>query len=281
MDKQQHLTYENHSRYFADCRYIYPVVSRRSQGLSLGINLNLNNACNWRCVYCQVEGLVRGNPDPVDRDVLVAELDFMLNWIVNGDFIQQFAPIGLQRFNDICLAGNGEPTLSPDFNFVCDVIAKLRAKYNLQEVKTVLITNGSQIHNPQVQEGLKTLALLNGEIWFKVDRVSKTDILAVNQVALGSEGISKRLKIAAGLITTYIQSCWFSNNGNNPSQSELDDFIQFISGHQEFIAGVLLYSTARQPALAEGGNITQVSHEFLQQLNQRILDLGIYSRYHV
>lgn len=279
--EQQTLTYENHSRYFANCRYIYPVVSRRSQGVSLGINLNLNNACNWRCVYCQVEGLVRGQPDAIERDVLESELDFMLDWIVNGDFIQKFAPEGLQRFNDICLAGNGEPTLSPDFNFVCNLIARLRDKYSLNDVKTVLITNGSQIHEPNVQECLQILAKINGEVWFKIDRVAKQDILAVNQVGLNSSSIAKRLDIATSLVKTYIQSCWFERDGKDPSENEINEFLQFIAPYKEQICGVLLYSTARKPALNEGAAISQVSAEFLQRLNQQILNLGISSLYYV
>ncbi len=87
------LTIADHSRYFKNCTYIYPVVSRRSNGISLGINLNLNNACNWRCVYCQVDGLIRGKPNPIDLVKLEFELDQMLDWIINGTFIQQFAPI--------------------------------------------------------------------------------------------------------------------------------------------------------------------------------------------
>ena len=63
------LNVSDHSRDSAGLKYIYPVVSRRAGGVSLGINLNVNNACNWRCVYCQVPGLTRGGPPPVCRIV--------------------------------------------------------------------------------------------------------------------------------------------------------------------------------------------------------------------
>ena len=53
------LTTFDHDRDKAGLRYVYPVVSRRARGVSIGINLNTDNACNWRCVYCQVPGLVR------------------------------------------------------------------------------------------------------------------------------------------------------------------------------------------------------------------------------
>ena len=44
-----------HPRSFADFRYVYPVVSRRAGGISLGVNLNLDKRCNFRCIYCQVD----------------------------------------------------------------------------------------------------------------------------------------------------------------------------------------------------------------------------------
>ncbi len=62
----QRLTILDHSRDSAGLIYVYPVISRRAGGISVGINLNVNNACNWRCIYCQVPGLSRGAPPPVD-----------------------------------------------------------------------------------------------------------------------------------------------------------------------------------------------------------------------
>ncbi|MEZ0245224.1 MAG: radical SAM protein, partial [Methylophilaceae bacterium] len=50
----------DHDRDSAGMTYVYPVVSRRARGVSIGINLNPNNACNWRCIYCQVPNLTRG-----------------------------------------------------------------------------------------------------------------------------------------------------------------------------------------------------------------------------
>ena len=49
--------FAEHPREFAENRYVYPVLSRRAGGVSLGVNLNLDALCNFNCVYCQV---VRG-----------------------------------------------------------------------------------------------------------------------------------------------------------------------------------------------------------------------------
>ena len=60
------LNVHDHSRESVGMKYIYPVVSRRAGGVSIGINLNTNNACNWACIYCQVPNLTRGTAPPVD-----------------------------------------------------------------------------------------------------------------------------------------------------------------------------------------------------------------------
>lgn len=272
------LSIADHSRNFKNFSYVYPVVSRRSNGISLGINLNLNNACNWRCVYCQVEGLVRGKPNPVDLVKLELELDQMLDWIVNGDFVHEFAPLGMQRFNDICLSGNGESTLSVNFVAVCDIIARLRLKYRLSEqVKTILISNGSEMHQVEVQQGLRIIAANNGEVWFKIDRGSVDGISRVNQVALSTASILQRLTIAAAICRTQIQSCWFSIQGIEPDDGEIEAFINLLKPVKDIFSGVLLYSTARNPALKEGKDISQVSEEFILKLQARLQQHGIHT----
>lgn len=281
MTKISLLTFSDHSRHFKECIYVYPVVSRRAQGISLGINLNINNACNWRCVYCQVEGLVRGKPDRIDLAKLEHELDVMLEWIIHGDFIITHAPDGLQRFNDICLSGNGESTLSKDFVAVTQIIARLRKKYQIgSEVKTILISNGSEMHLPAIQEGLKIIAENNGELWFKIDRVSPEGVSEVNQVNLHLDGILERLKIASDICPTWIQSCWFKTANINPSKEEVDNFIKLIYNIRQMIKGVLLYSTARNPALPEGNNISQVSIDFLAEMANRIKSFAIKVKYY-
>ena len=59
-------------------------MSRRAGGLSIGVNLNLGQECNWACVYCEVEGLVRGAPGPVDLARLEQELDAVLTEASSG-----------------------------------------------------------------------------------------------------------------------------------------------------------------------------------------------------
>jgi wyosine [tRNA(Phe)-imidazoG37] synthetase (radical SAM superfamily) len=275
------LVFSNHSRSFEDYTYVYPVVSRRANGVSLGINLNINNACNWRCIYCQVENLIRDKPSFIDLDKIEKELDHMLNWIINGNFIKKFAPDNLQRFNDISLSGNGEPTLSPEFGQVVTIIAKLRQKYHLdQHIKTILITNGSEVSNPSVVIALKLLAQNNGEIWFKIDAANENTIKEINQVNISLASIKKHVILANSLCKTYIQTCIFKQYNQNPPASVIQQYVDFIISIRSYIAGVLLYSTARNRALPEGQHISSVSAEFLIDISQKLEQHQINVKYY-
>lgn len=275
------LSFSNHSRIFKDFTYIYPVLSRRSQGVSLGINLNVNNACNWRCIYCQVDGLKRGKPDQIKLDILEYELDTMLNAIANTDFLQEYAPFGLDRLNDICLSGNGESTVSKEFLDVVNIIVKLRQKYKFEDkVKSLLITNGSEFERNDIQQSLKLLAQNNGEVWFKVDSGSEKGINEINQVKLSLSSVARRIEISCNLCNTYIQTCMFKLHGVDPSSNFVEQYIDFIKAFKGKISGVLLYSVARNPMLPEGDVISSVSLDFLAGVALRINNLGINVKYY-
>lgn len=60
---------QHHPRDFGSQRYVYPVISRRSRGVSIGINLSPTGLCNFRCIYCQVDGEQRlSNPNAGKAD---------------------------------------------------------------------------------------------------------------------------------------------------------------------------------------------------------------------
>ena len=110
------LTITDHSRDSAGLTYVYPVVSRRAGGVSVGINLNPNNACNWACVYCQVPGLTRGGPPPVRLELLESELRTFLREVTEGDFMLREVPAEARRLVDVAFSGNGEPTSASGFD---------------------------------------------------------------------------------------------------------------------------------------------------------------------
>jgi len=268
------LSTTDHSRDSAGLRYVYPVVSRRAGGVSIGINLNPNNACNWRCIYCQVPDLARGTAPPVDLALLEKELRGFLHELQHGDFMQRVPP-GARRINDIALSGNGEPTSAQEFNDVIELIARLKPA----DLKLVLITNGSLIRRENVQHGLRRLAQLNGEVWFKLDRASEAGMALVNDTRTTLDTVRQNLATAIACCpNTWLQTCWFALDGVPPGKQEEDDYLDFLAGVlRDNIRpqGVLLYGLARPSLQAEAPRLSALPHAQLEQFAQRIRALGV------
>ena len=275
----QPLTIFDHSRDNAGLIYVYPVISRRAGGVSVGINLNVNNACNWRCIYCQVPGLNRGAPRPVDLPTLRAELTGFLQDVLKGDFLATRVPEGARRLNDIALSGNGEPTSAKEFEQVIDLIGAIRKQAGVPAlVKTVLITNGSLMQRNGVQGGVKKLAALNGEVWFKLDRATDAGMRKVNNTRTGMTRVRANLAVAARLCPTWIQTCVFAIDGAGPDEAELAAYVDFLRKCKaELIPlqGVLLYGLARQSFQPEAPRLAPLPPEWLETSAQCIRALGL------
>jgi hypothetical protein len=273
------LDVTNHDRGSASLRYVYPVISRRAGSVSVGINLNTNNACNWRCIYCQVPDLSRGTAPLVDLPILEHELRGFLNELLHGDFMRNRVPEGLQRINDIALSGNGEPTSAAELVQVIALIARVRNEVALPEtVKTILITNGSLLYRSGVQQGLRDMAKLNGEVWFKLDRASEAGIQRVNDIHVNIGKVRDNLIASIACCATWLQTCWFGLDGEPPSRQDEDDYLQFVEtllrdAHKP--QGVLLYSLARPSLQAEAPRLSALTAEQLQPFADRIGKLGL------
>ncbi len=253
------LTTVDHSRDSAGLRYVYPVVSRRAGGVSIGINLNTNNACNWACLYCQVDNLTRGGPPPIDLDCLTRELSGFLKSALHGDFMAREVPVEARRLMDVAFSGNGEPTSSAEFALAIERVAAVLAAFDLVGVLPVrLITNGSLMHRPEVQLGIRHLAALGGEVWFKVDRGDPLEMAMVNGVPLDHAKVGRNLDICADLATTWVQTCWFALDGVVPSANSRDAYCALLKPLADKLAGVHLYGLARpsmQPAAPRLGRL--------------------------
>ena len=246
------LTIEDHRRDSAGMRYVYPVISRRAGGVSVGVNLNVNNACNWACVYCQVDNLTRGGPPPIDLDLLERELTVFLEDALHGDFMVRQVPADAQRLEDVAFSGNGEPTSAAEFPEAVLRVRSVLQRYGLAgKLPVRLITNGSMLHRPGVQEGIRVLGELGGEVWFKVDRASATEVAAINGVPLEAEKVLRNLAQCAGLAPTWVQTCWFALDGQAPDAAARDAYCALLEPLAASLVGVHLYGLARpslQPA---------------------------------
>lgn len=271
------LSTDDHRRDRAGLRYVYPVVSRRAGGVSVGINLNVNNACNWACLYCQVENLVRGGPPPLDLDRLSAELTEFLDGVLNGDFMQRHVPPEARTLVDVAFSGNGEPTSAPEFSRVINrVIAVLDGFGLCGKLVLRLITNGSFLHRPEVQLGIGALGNWGGEVWFKVDRVEPGEMREINGVSMSREKIARHLEISASLAPTWVQTCWFALDGVSPSDHARKAYCDLLRPLASQLEGIHLYGLARpsmQPAAQRLGRLS--ADEMNAFADQVIKETGI------
>ena len=118
----------------SDYKYLFGPVPSRRLGRSLGVDLIPFKTCTMDCTYCQLGETPcavseRGDYVPI-QDVL-AELE---RWRTTDG-----------QADHITLAGSGEPTLHTRFGEV------LRWVKDNTDIPSVLLTNGSLLHLPEVR----------------------------------------------------------------------------------------------------------------------------------
>ena len=254
------LKTEDHSRDSAGMRYVYPVISRRAGGVSVGINLNPNNACNWRCIYCQVPGLTRGGPPAINLELLERELGSFLDWAVAGDFMATRVPAGVRQLVDVAFSGNGEPTSAAEFPGAVAIVEQMLVARGLAgQVKIRLITNGSLLERKAVQAGIARIGAASGEVWFKLDAATPAGLARINGTRVRPEAVARRLARCAALAPTWVQTCMFRLDGEAPAEAELEAYLELLEAQAATLAGVHLYSLAR-PSLQTEAFARRIRH---------------------
>lgn len=269
------LSIHDHSRDVAGYTYVYPVVSRRAGGVSIGVNLNPNNACNWACIYCQVPDLTRGNAPPIDLAQLEAELRAFLADLTRGDWLKKHAPAEARTLRDLAFSGNGEPTSAREFAATVELAGRLLAEFGLERLKVRLITNGSLMHRAQVRAGIDRLAALGGEVWFKLDRATRAGMAEVNLIEADPAGVKRRLLACAARCPTWVQTCWFRRDGAAPAETEVAAYLGLLAEVRTHIAGVHLYGIARTPMQPGADRLAPLAAAELEAYGERIRQLGI------
>lgn len=273
------LTTTNHSRDIAGLKYVYPVLSRRAGGLSIGINFNTNNACNWRCVYCQVPDLKIGAAPDLNFQLLEEELRFFLDDVSNGDFYRRFQTDEDKRIiKDIAISGNGEPTSLKDFDKAVALIGKVATEAGvLPQSHFVLITNGSLLHRPAVQNGLKILNEYGGEVWFKLDSATEEGRSLINNAGQSLHASVDNLLLSARLCPTKLQICLLDFDKQGLSSKEKDALLELLKSIKTkgcALKYVMLYTIARQSLQPESGRLEKLSAETLNMFAEEIRLLG-------
>ncbi|MFV2070956.1 MAG: radical SAM protein [Pirellulales bacterium] len=250
-----HPLHTRHERRFRENRFVYPVLSRRAGGISLGINLNPDKVCNFDCIYCQVDRTRQGTTRFVDLSQLLEELDAALRWIASGEIYRcdpfRDTPPSLRTFHDIAFSGDGEPTTYKNFDQIVAACAELKRKHGLDAVKMVLITNASMLHRPHVRRALEILDQNQGEIWAKLDAGTEGYYRQVERTPIPFQQILANIAEAARTRPIVIQSLFMRIDGSPPSQTEQEAFCRRLVEIVETggrIRLVQLYTVARRPA---------------------------------
>ncbi len=249
------LDFSDHSRSLNDNRYVYAVVSRRVGGLSIGLNLNPDKICNFACPYCQVDRREIGGEQRIDCQRLGVELDTLLGWVADDSLWARppfdTTALGLRRVGDICFAGDGEPTASPDFVESVKAVIAVRAAHGLRRVPLTLMSNASLFDRPRVREGMDLLHQAGAEIWAKLDAGTADWFKRVDGTGFSFERVLENISFAAQRYGVVIQSMFHTFNGVGPSDAEVEAWVGRLAsvvqagGH---IKAVQVYTVARRPA---------------------------------
>jgi len=247
----------DHRRQWRNCRYVYPVISRRAKGLSIGVNINPDQQCTFGCLYCQIDRTIGRGLSEVHLAILHDELHLAIEEARNGHiwneprFIR--TPARLRGINDIAFSGDGEPTCMKEFDQAVETAAKARNDCGCDDVKLVVITNSTRLASPQFQRALPILDQNNGEIWAKLDAGAEEYFQRVNR-PVGDITLDKIVgditRVARGR-PVVIQTLMFRINGADPPPDEVDAYcarLRDILDAGGKIGLVQLHTVARKPS---------------------------------
>ncbi len=246
------------SRLWRQNRYIYPVLARRTGGVSIGVNLNVDKICNFGCIYCEVNRRAAPLIKDVDLEALTTELRAALEMARNGELLRDARFAGLAapdggplRVTDIAFSGDGEPTSFRNFKAVVARTLALRDEAGLPDVKLVVITNASLFHRPQVREALALVDRAGGEVWAKLDAGTAEYFKRIDDTSIPYERILRNIRDLGRAQPLVIQSCFMRVHGSGPSDEEIAAYIgrlrSFLADGAQ-IKLVQVYSVSRPPA---------------------------------
>lgn len=249
------LSSDCHSRQFSNHRYLYPVLSRRSGGLSLGVNLNQDKRCNLACIYCEVNRAIPAKQNYIDISAFHAELSDFLQAYASKSLFEKPSLLNLSEeqrvLKDIAIAGDGEPTSFRNLDQCIQIIDAELAKYHYEETKRTLITNATFFHKNWLHNTLALLAEKNFDIWAKLDAGSQSYMNLVSGTRFPIQKLIDNIALAGKYQAITIQSLFMRIHGAPPPDAEISAYIeklQYLKKNQAQISRVQIYTVARPPA---------------------------------
>ena len=185
-------------------------------------------------------------------------------------------PEPMRRLNDIALSGDAEPTTCPQFAEAVEVCAAARRENGLEELKLVLITNATMLHQARVRRGLEVMDRSNGEIWAKLDAGTPEFFQRIARSAVSFEQVLDNLRQAAQSRPIVIQSLFMRIQDQPPAAEEIAAYCQRLreiveDGGQ--IKLVQVYTVSRPPAESFVAPLADAEVDALVQRIQRATGL--------
>jgi wyosine [tRNA(Phe)-imidazoG37] synthetase (radical SAM superfamily) len=243
---------QDHTRHFSDFTFVYPVISRRSKGLSIGVNLNPDKVCNFDCIYCEVDRRIPGAVTEVDLRQMKDELTAMVRFAKDGGLAKEpkfdEVPWLTHEVKDIAFSGDGEPTMIHNFAECVETVVEVQQSEGLDETKIVLITDAAGLDKADVKRGLKLMDTPHGEIWGKLDAGTEDYYREVNRSNVKFDRILSNLLETARARPIIIQSLFLKVHGQAMPAAELDAYCGRLNDLTESggqISEVHLYTVAR------------------------------------
>ncbi len=239
-----------------------PIRSRRL-GVSLGVNLLPANSkiCSFNCLYCECGFNFSSSEKYPDFEQVVAALEARL---------QTMAQAG-EELNTITFAGNGEPTLHPDFEHIVDATIALRNRY-FPQAKISVLSNATRISNDSV---FRALNKVDNNI-LKLDSAIDATLRAVNQpldrdlsVATLTENL---MRFNGNLIiqTLFLSGEFQGRLFDNTTENEIVAWLQVLQRVRP--KQVMVYSLDRK---TPAEHLVRASKECLHAIAARVEALGI------
>lgn len=274
-----------HPRHWRDFSLVYPVISRRAGGLSIGINLCPNGECNFACVYCLVDRQTQQPHRVFDLGTLQRELNVMLDLACSGAIWQQEPFVNTspsyRRLADITIAGDGEPTIRTDLAEIIRMIGIAKVAHGMSQ-PIVLMTNASRLHLPHVVDALAELDRLSSEVWIKLDAAEPNMYREINASKVPLDLIFRNIRDCGRARPVVIQTILLRWKGRAMTDAQ---FGAYIAQLEDLIAGgcriqrVQLYTLARSAFNADVAPLEDVAMDhFARMLNNRVpgLDIGVF-----
>lgn len=254
------LSEKKHPREFRSNTYIYPVLSRRSGGISIGVNLNPDKVCNFDCIYCQVDRSKKPQEHFVGLPKLLNELEAILHGLRPAGELwsePEFSslPSDKRRVADMAFSGDGEPTTFKNFFEVVRTCVGLKERMEdpSWHAKVVVISNATGFDRPDVKQAFEFLDQHRGEIWAKLDAGMPAYFKLIDATDFPFEKILSNITDCAHVRPVVIQSCFMRVRGAGPNDEEIGEFCKRLNEIVRAggrIDRVQVYTVARDPALS-------------------------------